>query len=132
MIIKSKERKEIKEIVISCRNILLNNRETESIQFLLKEVVIKSRSIDILTTRNIFNYCINEALSEIGEANFVGAGLILNLIHNLPLDKMSEQKWEIDYFISVELQSFLEFFDNISSARQIVLFICNQLAGKYI
>ena len=132
MIIKSKERKEIKEIVIYCRNILLNNRETESIQFLLKEVVIKSRSIDILTTRNIFNYCINEALSEIGEANFVGAGLILNLIHNLPLDKMSEQKWEIDYFISVELQSFLEFFDNISSARQIVLFICNQLAGKYI
>lgn len=58
--------------------------------------------------------------------------MILNLIHNLPLDEESEKRWDIDYFLSMELVTFLEHFENIKSSRLIVLYVCHQLSLKYL
>ena len=62
----------------------------------------------------------------------MSAGRILNLIHNLPLDEASEQRWDIDYFLSMELPTFLEHFDEVESARSIALSVCKELASRYL
>lgn len=58
--------------------------------------------------------------------------MILSLIHNLPLDKEKAELWDIDYFLSIELSSFLENFEEIKSSRKIVLFICRKLYSEYV
>lgn len=39
---------------------------------------------------------------------------------------------DVDYFLSIELSTFLENFEIIISARKIVFFICGELSPKYI
>lgn len=57
--------------------------------------------------------------------------MILNLIHNLPLDKEKES-WDVDYFLSSELITFLRNYKTIISARKIAFFVCGELSPKYI
>ncbi len=58
--------------------------------------------------------------------------MILNLIHNLPLDKEKEESWDVDYFLSSELITFLRNYKTIISARKIAFFVCGELSPKYI
>lgn len=88
--------------------------------------------ITVSSTRNIVGHCVLEAVNEIKGSCLVSAGRILNLIHNLPMDEESERVWDIDYFISAELPTFLEHFDEIKSARSIALYVCQELARQYL
>lgn len=121
-------RQPIIESLISCRNILLGGRSNENVLACLEEVLSNIDSITIKSTRNIIEYCTIEAIGQIKNSNFVIAGIILNLIHNLPMDEESAQQWDIDYFLSMELPSFLEHFNEIESSRSIVLYVCKQLS----
>ena len=56
----------------------------------------------------------------------------MNLIHNLPLDEASQRRWNIDYFLSMELPAFLEHFEKVKSARRVVLYVCRHLACHYL
>ncbi|MEO3712401.1 MULTISPECIES: hypothetical protein [Roseateles] len=89
-------------------------------------------SIAVSSTRKIVERCAAEAIDQIKDGDFVSAGRILNLVHNLPLDEASEQRWDIDYFLSMELPTFLEHFEEIKSARLIALYVCKQLAYQYV
>ena len=40
--------------------------------------------------------------------------------------------WDVDYFLSFEMLSFLESFEKIAGAKEVVLFICQRLASVYI
>lgn len=122
----------ITEKLISCRSILIGGHTNEHIQPCLEEIIADLDSITIGSTRSIIAHCVAEAANQVKDGDFVSAGLILNLIHNLPLDGASEQRWDIDYFISIELPTFLEHFEEIKSARLITLFVCKQLARQYM
>src|SRR3569833_1075728 len=89
--------------LITCRNILLNNRTNENVLPCLGKVLADLDSITVPSTRKIVERCVSEAINQIKGANFVSAGRILNLIHNLPLNEASEQRWDVDYFLSMEL-----------------------------
>jgi len=118
--------------LITCRNILLNNRTNENVLPCLGKVLADLDSITVPSTRKIVERCVSEAINQIKGANFVSAGRILNLIHNLPLNEASEQRWDVDYFLSMELPTFLEHFEEITSARLIVLFVCKHLTCQYL
>lgn len=121
-------RQPIAEGLISCRNILLGGHTNENVLPCLQKILLDIDSITVSGTRKIVERCVEEAIDQIKGSDFVSAGWILNLVHNLPLDEESEQRWDIDYFLSIELPAFLEHFEEIKSARQIVLHVCKQLA----
>ena len=124
-------RQPIAEVLISCRNILLGGHTNEHVLPCLQNVLADLGSITVSSTRKIVERCTVEAIDQVRSADFVGAGRILNLIHNLPLDEASAQRWDIDYFLSMELPTFLEHFEEIKSARLIALYVCKQLACQY-
>ncbi|MGY8663006.1 hypothetical protein Q3C01_11625 [Bradyrhizobium sp. UFLA05-109] len=92
--------------LISCRNMLLNGHANEHVLPCLQQILADIDSIAGSSTRRIVGRCVAEAVDQIKSANFVSAGWILNLIHNLPLDVASEQRWDVDYFLSIELPNF--------------------------
>ena len=126
------KRQPISDNLISCRNILLANRSNENVLACLKGILLSLDLITVSSTRKIVEFCIEEVIAQVKNSDFVGAGMILNLIHNLPLNEASEQRWDIDFFLSIELPTFLEHFDENESSRKIVLFVCGQLALKYL
>lgn len=125
-------RESIAENLISCRNILLGGRINENVLPCLKEVIEGIGLITNSCTKNIIEYCVVEAIKFTEEKDYIAAGLTLNLIHNFPLNEVSQQHWDIDYFLSMELPTFLEHFEEIKSARQISLYVCQQLAHQYL
>ena len=122
----------ITEGLISSRNILLGDRTNEHVLPCLEKILAGLDSITVSSTKIIVERCAAEAVDQIKDGNLVSAGRILNLIHNLPLNEASEQQWEIDYFLSMELPAFLEHFEEIKSSRVIALFVCRQLACQYL
>lgn len=122
----------ISENLISCRNFLMNGRINEHILPCLDAVLAEIGSITIASTKNIVEHCVSEAINQIRDSDLISAGLILNLIHNLPLDEASEQRWNIDYFLAMELPVFLERFEEVKSARLVVLYVCKQLAHQHL
>jgi hypothetical protein len=125
-------RQPIAEGLISCRNILLGGHTNEHVLPCLENVLATLDSITVSSTRKIIERCASEAVDQIKDARFISAGRILNLIHNLPLNDEAEQRWDVDYFLSIELPTFLEHFEETKSARQIALFVCKQLACRYL
>jgi hypothetical protein len=89
-------------------------------------------SVSVPSTRIILQHCVAAAIDQVIAEDFVSAGRILNLIHNLPLDEVKEQCWDIDYFLSIELPQFLEHFDGTKSSREIALYVCKQIGCRYL
>jgi len=45
----------------------------------------------------------------------------------MPLDKEHDAKWDVDYFLSVELLTFLENFDLIKSASSVLIHVIKNI-----
>lgn len=116
-----KERNPMRESIVSSRNILLEGRTTNEANECLDMALKEMESIGLMCTREILMYCIAEAIALIVAGNYIAAGYVLNLVHNLPFDIEEMRDWNVDYFLSVELPAFLEHFDEIQPARNIVL-----------
>lgn len=122
----------IAEALISSRNILVDGRSNEHVLPALEAVLQDLDSITVPSTKNIVSRCVTEAINQVNSSDFFSAGMILNLIHNLPLNEERLQRWDIDYFLSMELLGFLDRFDEIKNARQVALYVCGQVAGQYV
>jgi hypothetical protein len=125
------ELRQISEIIISSRNILFNDRVNDAVVSSLEEVLICWREIEVDSSRNILKYCIGEALQQIKQSKLTSAGRVLNLIHNLPLSLEGLNNWDLDYFISMELPHFLEYFEEIHNSRDISLYVFQQISNQY-
>ncbi|AYQ29537.1 MULTISPECIES: hypothetical protein [unclassified Polaromonas] len=126
------QQQQISEALISSRNILLGGSSNEHILSSLEVVLEHADSITVLSTRKIVELCVPEVISQVRNSDFISAGMILNLIHNLPLDETRRQSWDIDYFLSIELPTFLDRFEEVISSRLIALFVCKHLACAYL
>ena len=121
--------KDIEAAIITSRNILLNGNKKKFDSSLLKDSLKSLDLVSVLWSREIISYCLNEAIRQIDNLDYSSAVWILNLIHNLPLDRDAEMKWDIDYFIHIELGSFLDRYQEIRSSRMIFLHICKILGS---
>lgn len=119
------------ESLVSCRNILLNNKSSEYVISTLHSSLDFIGGISIEHSKNILNYCINQAIAQINDGNFKSAGIILNLIHNLPLSDEDFLKWRIDYFLSMEMVNFLDEFEDVINSRNIALYIFSEISKLY-
>lgn len=126
------QKNSIWECIVSCRNILLENRVNENVIPTLKSVIVLIDEIPLEYSRNILKYCVNQAISQVFEGEFKSAGLILNLVHNLPVNKEELNAWNIDYFISMELTGFLDHFDEIMNARKISMHVFGEISKFHI
>ncbi|CAM9385219.1 hypothetical protein [Acinetobacter bereziniae] len=122
----------IRANIIGSRNILLNGRKNEHIIDCLQYVIDNSSFVPVESTRRILDFCLKEVLLQVHSSDFRSAGMILNLIHNLPLDKEKEEVWDVDYFLSSELITFLRNYKTIISAKKIAFFVCGELSLKYV
>ncbi|MBI0395180.1 hypothetical protein [Acinetobacter bereziniae] len=122
----------IRANIIGSRNILLNGRKNEHIIDCLQYVIDNSSFVPVESTRRILDFCLKEVLLQVHSSDFRSAGMILNLIHNLPLDKEKEEVWDVDYFLSSELITFLRNYKTIISAKKIAFFVCGELSSKYV
>jgi hypothetical protein len=120
------------ENLLSSRNILLNSQMNEHVLPCLHYVLNNLSFVPVDSTQSIFKFCITEVIEQIHYSEFLSAGMILNLIHNLPLDQKDEEEWDVDYFLSIELAGFLEQFELIRKSGKIVLFVCRQLNFCYL
>lgn len=118
----------IAEALIYCRNILVDGRSTEHVLPSLGTVLQELEWITVPSTKNIVLLCVKEAIEQVNSSEFLSAGMILNLIHNLPLNEECLKRWDVDYFLSMELLGFLDRYDEIRNARQIVLYVLGQIA----
>lgn len=126
------QQQRISEALISSRNILLGGSSNEHVLSSLETVLAQVDSITVSSTKKIVEVCVPEVITQIGDSRFVSAGMILNLIHNLPLDETGQQNWDIDYFLSMEMPTFLDRFEEITSSRLIALYVCKSLACAYL
>lgn len=125
------KRQPIAEAVISSRNILLGGRTNENVILCLEDGLTELDSIAVPSTREIFRFCLTEAIRQIKNNEFISAGKILNLIHNLPQDEEGELQWNLDYFLSMELPAFLDSFEEVISARMVALCVLKQIGDRY-
>lgn len=123
-------RNALAEDIISCRDILLQGRMSEHVLPSLESVMNALGEITIPSTRNIVEYCVGEAVSQIKNAELISAGRVLNLIHNLPLNDAGLLRWDIDYFLSMEVVAFLDNFAEVRNARAITLYVFRQIANQ--
>lgn len=118
--------------IISSRNILMTGRSNEHVLPCLENVLATASLVNVSSSKRILVHCVKEAVDQIRGSEYISAGRILNLIHNLPLTEESEKRWDIDYFLSIELVAFLDDFDNVKNAGYIALYVCGQIANRYI
>ncbi|SHM15086.1 hypothetical protein [Rhizobacter sp. OV335] len=123
-------KQKISEAVISCSNLLMSGRTTEYVLPTLEAALPEIPSIADAATRRIFERCIAVAIEQIKVSDLRSAGLILNLIHNLPLDEEAKKVWDLDDFLSTELLTFLGHHDEVKSSGQIALFVCAKLSDQ--
>lgn len=111
------------ECIVSCRNILVENRVNDNVIPTLKSALLLIDEIPLEHSRSILKYCVNQAVFQVYDGELKSAGLILNLVHNLPVNEEELNEWNIDYFISIELTGFLDCYDEIVNARKISIHV---------
>lgn len=121
----------ITEQIISSRNILLNGISNDHVMNGLQQVESNLNKITNETTKNILKFCVPIAIDQVQNSNYAEAGWILNFAHNFPIQEEKQKNWDVDYFLSVELPAFLDHYEEIKSARKIVLYVCSQIADRY-
>jgi hypothetical protein len=126
------EKESIKATVISSRNMLFNSSPNSEVWKCLKELRQNIASISNASTREAMSYCIEVVLILMEQAEFRKAGDILNLLHNLPIDVEDEKMWDIDYFLSMELVSFLRKVNKCEEMRLVALKVVSEIASEYL
>lgn len=117
--------------LIASRNILCGNRTTVHVLPSLLSALENIDSIEVISTKKIVEYCVTEAVEQVRCSSFRSAGLILNFIHNLPLDEAADHKWDIDYFLAFEVPTFLDHYEEVVSAKEIMFFVFRVLGDRY-
>lgn len=117
----------IYEAIISSRNMLFGGHANQNFIASLEQAIAQIEFVTVKFSRNIIRACLAEAARQVSSNKLMSAGMILNLIHNLPLVESAADQWDIDYFLSVELAEFLDKFDEIESSRSIALLVFSQI-----
>lgn len=120
---------QIYKCLVSSRNILLCGQATEGVMTCLDGIVGNASSIKIKSSREVVRVSAEKAINLIKSGNIIGAGRVLNLIHNIPLVEGARGNWDVNYFVSIELPEFLEHVDEIDSGGHFVLNVCALLAN---
>lgn len=87
------------------------------------------KEVQISASRRILEYCLDRVLEEVRAGKWTNAGHILTLVHNLPLHGGSKD-WDVDFFLKAWLPAFIDHYDEIPSGRDIVRFVCTEIASS--
>lgn len=117
--------------IITIRSSLLSNRLPECCDQVFNDILSNLETIEVNSTRRIIQFCVPKAIEQVKNKNYRGAGFILNLLHNLPMDKAHFLRWNLNYFLTVELSTFINHREKVESFHAIFLFICKEIATDY-
>ncbi|APG05930.1 hypothetical protein BJI69_19830 [Luteibacter rhizovicinus DSM 16549] len=100
----------IRSAVISSRTLLRNGRSPDDVIPLMLEAVGCIDDIPLLPTQIILRAWLPEAIRAAERGNIDRAVAVLNFLHNLPLTPQERERWSLDYFLVIELPTFLDTF----------------------
>jgi hypothetical protein len=109
-------------------NLNLNKNTIESIKLI--ESNINSVELDFI--QEILRKAITCVNLNIKNNKLLSAGRVLNLIHNLPSSKEELKRWDIDYFFSIELPSFLEHYEEVDGVKVLMLTLASNIGNAGI
>lgn len=100
----------IRSAVISSRNLLRNGRSPGDVIPLLAGALGRIDDVPLVPIRIVLKAWLPEAIrsAEIGDIDRAVASL--NFLHNLPLTAEQRERWNVDYFLAIELPTFLDTF----------------------
>ena len=119
--------RDIKIELIFLRNKFLNGVFNDEDKVLLDDIYKYINIIPVEMTRNILAQCINEIIDEVNSGNIVNAGFIINFVHNLPFSVEEMKKWDVEYFLTIEIETLTDRVKSISSAARLVLCACHHI-----
>ncbi|WP_213946988.1 hypothetical protein [Luteibacter sp. dw_328] len=100
----------IRSAVISSRNLLRGGRSPGDVIPLLAGAVGRIDDVPILSIQIVLKTWLPEAIRVAESGNIDRAVAVLNFLHNLPLTPEQRERWNLDYFLAIELPTFLDTF----------------------
>lgn len=100
-------KEEFRANVISSRNILFGERITDGVRQCLEAVELDASLIDVGFSKAIFMAALPLVSESIRKKKYRHAAIVLDFLHNLPLDSDDAKEWDFNYFLSVELPEYL-------------------------
>lgn len=117
--------------IITIRSPLLSNKLPEFTEKVFNDILTNLHTIEVHSTKKIIEFCIPKAVVQVKKNNYRSAGFILNLLHNLPMDKDDILSWNLDYFLRFDLSTFEHNSKELESFHAIFLFVCREIATDY-
>lgn len=117
--------------IITIRSSLLSNKLPEFTDQVFNHILTNLHTIEVNSTKRIVEFCIPKAIEQVKNKKYISAGFILNLLHNLPMDKADFLSWNLDYFLTNELPTYIDHSDELESFHAICLFVCREIATDY-
>lgn len=117
--------------IITILSPLLSNKLPEFTEKVFNDILTNLHTIEVHSTKKIIEFCIPKAVVQVKKNNYRSAGFILNLLHNLPMDKDDILSWNLDYFLTNELPTYIDHSDELESFHAICLFVCREIATDY-
>lgn len=117
--------------IITIRSPLLSKKLPEFTDQVFNDILTNLHTIAVHSTKRIVEFCIPKVIDHVKNKDYRSAGFILNLLHNLPMDKADFLSWNLDYFLRVELSTFKNHYKELESFHAIFLFVCKEIASDY-
>lgn len=108
-------------------NLNLNANTLESLKIIDENI----NTVELVFVQDILRaaiFCVNLNLKN---NKILSAGRVLNLVHNMPSSKVELSNWDLDYFFSIELSSFLDCYEEVDGAKVLLLSLAANL-GKAV
>lgn len=107
--------------LVSARNFLFVGGRAGDALIALNRISADVEAIEVIPAKILIEFAIDAAAASVSNGNIRGAAIILNAVHNIPLDVVMLKNWDFDYFISVEVSELLDNYSFLDDAEMVVL-----------
>lgn len=107
--------------LVSARNFLFKGGRAGDALAALSEISGDVEAIEVIPARVLIEYSIDAVVASISNGNIRGAAILLNAVHNIPLDVVALEDWDFDYFVTVEVSELLDNYSFLDNAEVVVV-----------
>ena len=118
---------ELKGKILFLRNKFFNGSYNDEDLLMLNNMYSDVKNIDVKITRDVLFECMSEAINEINDKNILTAGFILNFVHNFPFSAEELERWNVRYFLSVEIPAMVDRMKDVKSALRLIFCACHHI-----
>ncbi len=118
---------ELKGKILFLRNKFFNGSYNDEDLLMLNNIYCDIQDINVEITMAVLSECMPEVINEINDKNILGAGFILNFVHNFPFSAEELERWNVRYFLSVEIPAMVDRMKDVRSALRLIFCACHHI-----